>query len=236
MDRPYIVCHILSALNGKISGSFFGTEAAAMMGGEYARLRDEYHAEAWLYGTTTTKEFLGFRKPVLSEQFEAVPKGDYIAKNDAPLYYVSVDTAGEVGWESGTFRKAGRPDAHVIEVVTEQTPKAYLAYLRQHDVSYILAGDTELDCKKAVEKLYRLFGIKTLLICGGGVVNWTFVQQGVVDELSLLLTPAVDATANTPSIFEKSDLLTASSPVEFRLKDVQRLGESGLWLTYLPQR
>lgn len=236
MNRPYIVCHILSALNGKISGSFFGTEAAALMGGEYTRLRDEYHAKAWLYGTTTTKEFLGFRKPVLSEQFKTVPEEDYIAKNDAPLYYVSVDTAGEVGWESGTFRKAGRPDAHVIEVVTERTPKAYLAYLRQHGVSYILAGDTELDCKKAVEKLYRLFGIKTMLICGGGIVNWTFVQQGVVDELSLLLTPAVDAAANTPSIFEKSDLLTASSPVEFRLKDVQRLGESGLWLTYLPQR
>ena len=29
MDRPYIVCHILSALNGKISGSFFGTKAAS---------------------------------------------------------------------------------------------------------------------------------------------------------------------------------------------------------------
>lgn len=28
MDRPYIVCHILSALDGKISGAFMGTEAA----------------------------------------------------------------------------------------------------------------------------------------------------------------------------------------------------------------
>lgn len=25
MDRPYIVCHILSALDGKIAGTFAGT-------------------------------------------------------------------------------------------------------------------------------------------------------------------------------------------------------------------
>lgn len=27
MKRPYVVCHILSALDGKIAGSFFATES-----------------------------------------------------------------------------------------------------------------------------------------------------------------------------------------------------------------
>ena len=58
MNRPYIICHILSALNGKISGSFMGAESNRQMGREYAAIRN-----AWLYGTTTTKEFTdsGFR-------------------------------------------------------------------------------------------------------------------------------------------------------------------------------
>ena len=51
----------------------------------------------------------------------------------------------------------------------------------------------KLDSKIAVEKLYRLFGIGTLLICGGGTVNWTFLQQGVVDELSLVIAPCIYA-------------------------------------------
>ena len=51
-------------------------------------------------------------------------------------------------------------------------------------VSYILAGADRLAGKLAAEKLYRLFGIKTMRICGRGTVNWTFLQQGVVDELS----------------------------------------------------
>ena len=46
MNRPYMICHILSALNGKISGSFMGTESSRFMGGEYARIRTAYQADA----------------------------------------------------------------------------------------------------------------------------------------------------------------------------------------------
>lgn len=172
MNRPYIVCHILSALDGKITGPFMGASAAQAIGGEYARIREEYHADAWLYGTKTTKEFTTFRKPELDEVNAFAPDGDFVAQADAPLYYVSVDTLGEIGWESGTFCKPGRPDAHVIEVLTEKTPLVYRSYLRQKGVSYILAGSDTLDCSIAAEKLYELFGIETVLICGGGTINW----------------------------------------------------------------
>lgn len=235
MNRPYMICHILSAVNGKISGSFMGMPTTCTMSAEYARIREAYQADAWLYGTITTKEFTQYRKPVLKETDAAVPEGDYIADKNASLYYISVDMEGEIGWESGTFRKEGRPDSHVIEILTSQTPMAYRLYLREHGVSYILAGETELDCKIAAEKLYSLFGIEMVLICGGGTINWTFMQQGVVDELSLLLAPAADGTPSTPSIFEKSEYLKSSVPVEFGLKDMEQLGKNGVRLVYLVQ-
>lgn len=64
MGRPYMICHILSALDGKIAGTFMGTEAAQSTGEEYARIRSAYQAEAWVNGTTTTKEFTHDRKPI----------------------------------------------------------------------------------------------------------------------------------------------------------------------------
>lgn len=82
MDRPYIVCHILSALDGKIAGTFTGTKAAQAASEEYASIRSAYQAEAWLYGTTTTKEFTQYRKPVLEPSCGDVPDGDYIAETD----------------------------------------------------------------------------------------------------------------------------------------------------------
>lgn len=231
MERPYTICHILSALDGKITGAFMGTKTAQTVSEEYARIRSEYQADAWLYGTVTTKEFTQRRKPELDSVTE-VPDGDFVAENDAALYYVSVDTQGEIGWESGIFRKAGRPDAHVIEVLTEHTAPAYRAYLRKRGVSYILAGSEMLDSKIVAEKLYRLFGIGTLLICGGGTINWTFLQQGAVDELSLLLAPAADGNPDSVTVFEKSAMLPPSNPAVFQLKNIERLKGDGIRLVY----
>lgn len=231
MNRPYTICHILSALDGKITGAFMGTKTVQEVSREYARIRREYQADAWLYGTVTTKEFTNGRKPELDFTAE-VPDGDFIAENHASLYYVSVDTQGEIGWESGTFCKPGRPDAHVIEVLTEQTPSAYRAYLRERRISYILAGEEMLHSEIAMEKLYRLFGIDILLICGGGTINWTFLQQGVVDELSLVIAPAADGNPNSVTVFEKSDLLPSTAPVEFQLKNVVRVKGDGIHLLY----
>ena len=231
MNRPYTICHILSALDGKITGSFMGTEGARTVSEEYGRIRTEYQADAWLYGTATMKEFSEGREPEL-EAVTEVPDGDFVAEAGAALYCASIDVHGEIGWESGTFRKAGRPDAHVIEVLTEQTPAAYRAYLRKQGVSYILAGAEKLDCKLAAEKLYRLFGIGTLLICGGGTINWTFLQQEAVDELSLLIAPAADGNPDSVSVFEKMAFLPPCDPVTFRLKNIERLKGDGIRLVY----
>ena len=79
MDRPYIICHIVSALDGKIAGAFAGTKAAQFTSEEYVRIRSAYQAEAWLYGTTTTKEFTHYTKPVLEPICRDVPEGDYLS-------------------------------------------------------------------------------------------------------------------------------------------------------------
>ena len=84
---------------------------------------------------------------------------DFVADDHAELYYVSIDTAGEIGWDSGAFNIRGR-DSHVIELLTEATPDEYKAYLREKGVSYVIAGSKELDCRIAMEKLYSLFHIK----------------------------------------------------------------------------
>lgn len=44
MKRPYIICHILSALDGKITGLFMRTKTAKAVSEEYARIRSEYQA------------------------------------------------------------------------------------------------------------------------------------------------------------------------------------------------
>ena len=231
MKRPYFICHILSSLDGRINGPFMEMASTRQLGAEYGRIRTELGADAWLYGTATTKEFTGFRKPQLKETAE-VPEGDFIAYAGAGFYYVSVDTKGEIGWESGIWKASGRPDAHVIEVLTESTLPAYKAYLRRIGVSYMICGKENLDCRTAAEKLAQHFGIEKVLVCGGGMVNWSFLQAGIIDELSLLLSPVTDAGAGQAALFTRIPSLPEGKPVEFELKKAEPLGAGGLYLNY----
>ena len=231
MERPYVICHILSSLDGKITGSFMGTEAVRTLAAEYGKYRTKTDADAWLYGSTTTKEFTDFREPIL-EKVDEVPEGDFVADDSADLYYISVDVEGEIGWESGIFCNKGRTPAHVIEVLTVSTPTAYKAYLRKTGVSYIIAGEERLDCETAMKKLYGLFHIEKVLICGGGIVNWSFLQAGMVDELSLFLASVTDGSLGTASLFTQIPSLAEGKPVELLLREVEKIGDGGLRLNY----
>lgn len=192
MNKPYIACHMMTSLDGKITGPYMNTEAIKAPAQEYERTNNSYQPQAWLCGRVTTDEnFTHYRKPDLDENASAVPEGDHVAVADAPMYYVSVDGSGRLGWESNTLRYKDRPPAHVIEVLTEKASNAYRAFLRKMEISYIVAGKDQLDCQVAVEKLKTLFGIETLMLSGGGFINWSFLQAGVVDELSLVIATPV---------------------------------------------
>jgi riboflavin biosynthesis pyrimidine reductase len=230
MNRPYVICHMLGSLDGKINGPFMAEESTRQLSSQYGKIRKEMQADAWLFGATTTKEFLGYRKPVLKND-TSVPGGDFIADDHAELYYISVDVEGGIGWESGYFDKSGST-SHVIEILTGTTPDSFKAYLRERGVSYIIAGSDALDCRLAMEKLYQLFDIKKVAICGGGQVNWSFLQAGVVDELSLLLAPVTDGSSGSASVFSRFSSDSDTISVEFSLEQVQKIGDNGLHLIY----
>jgi riboflavin biosynthesis pyrimidine reductase len=181
---------MMTALDGKITGPFMETEAAGVVGEEYERINGIYHPQAWLCGRVTTDEnFTFYRKPKLDENAVAVSEGDYVAVKDAKMHYVSVDASGKIGWTSNTLQYADRPAAHIIEVLTERASNAYRALLRKLDISYIIAGKDELDPVLAAEKLKEHFNIQTLMVSGGGFINWSFLQVGLIDELILCIAP-----------------------------------------------
>ena len=79
-----------------------------------------------------------------------------------------------------------------IEVSTKRATNAYCAFLRKNKISYIIAGKEKVDCAIAVEKLKGLFGIETLMVSGGGLINWYFLEADLIDELSIVIAPVAD--------------------------------------------
>ena len=79
---------------------------------------------------------------------------------------------------------------------------AYLAELREDGVSYVFAGPRGDDLPRAMEEIASLFGVKTLLLEGGGRINGAFLKHKLIDEFSTLIHPAVDGVAGTQSIVD----------------------------------
>ncbi|WP_075279324.1 RibD family protein [Thermophilibacter provencensis] len=229
-DRPYVICHVFAGLNGRIDGAYMFDPAAAESRAEYSRMQRELGADAVAYGSVTTRGFVGGGVPAL-DAGASVPDGDFVAPHAERSFYVSIDPAGEITWTGATYRRPGRADAHVIEVLTNEASPAYRAHLREQGVSYVIAGRLALDLPLALRKLRGLFGIERVLVCGGGKTDMAFLAAGVLDELSLVLSPTVSGEPGTASVFDETPPVAEGS-FAFRLADVERLPGDGLHLVY----
>ena len=236
MNRPYIFCHMMTSLDGKIMGEYMETPEGEAAGDVFYNIsfgpNPYYHHQGWLSGRVTTDDnFTFYRKPALDENAPAVPEGDFVAEQ-AGMYYVSVDPSGKLGWESSTLTYVDTT-AHVIEVLTGKVGNAYKAFLRRLGVSYIIAGEEALDYGLALEKLKELFGIETLMLGGGAALNWSFIRAGMCDEVSVVIAAAADGSPTTQTLFMAREGLSDISPVRFSLQSAEVKDGGSVWLRYL---
>lgn len=235
-ERPFVVCHMVSALDGRIDGEYFETQEMKPVLEASNQIREQLNCDTLLYGATTMAEtYAAGYIDTLPDSSEIYPRTDYIAPSEVRSYYVAIDTEGRIRWENKYIEKRGRPKSHVIEVLTEDVPDSYLAYLRSLDISYIFAGEHMLNCELVLQKLAENFEIRRIMLCGGGIVNWTFLQAGLIDELSLVLCPLTDGGKGAAAVFDRSSYLPQGNPAAFILKNVQTLPGDGLWLVYRPK-
>jgi len=192
-----------------------------------------YKHQGWLSGRVTTDDnFTFYEKPELDENAALVPDGDFIANPDAGMYYVSVDPSGKLGWKSCELTYIDT-HAHVLEVLTQKAGNAYKAFLRKLGISYIIAGADSLDYGLVLKKLKELFHIDTLMLGGGGILNWSFIQAGMCDEVSIVIAPVADGSAETPALFAAKNGLAENRPVGFELQSAEVKDGGSVWLRYL---
>lgn len=227
--QPYVICHMLSSIDGKILARNWG----AIPGREqYEITGNQLEGDAWMCGRITMAEgFASDEPPVLPVVTTAIDRTDYIAPHNASSFAIALDAKGKLGWDSNHI-----DEDHIITVLTEQVPDAYLAYLREKEVSYIFGGKDSIDFKHALEKLGSLFPVKRLLLEGGGSINGSMLDAGVIDEFSLLVYPLADGTGGAPTLTDLPAAVKRQPATRLKLEKVQQLEHDILWLRYLVQR
>lgn len=226
--RPVITCHMVMSIDGKVTGEFLYSKKGKQVSETYYDVNRKLKGDAFVCGRVTMESsFTNEFKPDLSVFADTkVPDGDYIAMKHN-YYAVSFDSCGKVGWRDNKIHDEdpGYDNCHIIEVLTEKTPKEMLAYYRKTGVSYIFAGKEKIDIKAALNKLYCIFGIKKLMLEGGSIINGAFLREKVIDELSLIVAPVVAAKNDKP-LFMDSDIN------EFSLVSTENMSDGSIWIRY----
>ena len=230
MNRPYIICHMTTSIDGKVTGEFLSLPESEAAVEAYYEINRKYKADAYACGRVTMEgSFTGGFQPDLTPFSDAkVERTAYIADTEANYFAGAFDRKGRLGWTDSRIHDEdpGYDDAHIINVMCEElVSDAYLAYLKRIGVSYLFAGKTELNLLLAAEKLKALFGIETLLLEGGSVINGAFQREGLVDELSLVVSPVVAGKEDKP-------LFDGSWMEGYHLQEVKQMEKDVICLNY----
>ena len=72
------------------------------------------------------------------------------------------------------------------------------------------------------------------LLSGGGgcVLNWSFLQAGMCDEISIVLAAAADGSPDTPPVFRAAEGISESKALGFTPKEAKAMDGGAVWLRY----
>jgi len=195
--KPHIICLMVSSVDGRTLHSRW--RPTGNSGDVFERIHDTLDGDAWIIGRTTGAEFAkGAAYPATTDQH--LPREPWFVRRDADAYGVVLDAHGKIAWGRGDI--GGDP---IVVVLTEAVSDAHLAGLRSEGVSYIFAGKSDIDLALTVDILARELGIKRLLVEGGGTNNGAFLRAGLIDELHVVICPAIDGAKGAPSVFDSKE-------------------------------
>ena len=228
--KPYVICHMMSSLDGHALTDGWARSFKTNAGDLYEKLAQKFEFDGWICGRVTMQEIAHGKDYQRGLAKTPVPRVHYFAKRNADCYAISIDPHGKVAWTSNEAL-----DSHVVSVVTEAVSDDYLAYLKSINVSYIFGGKTEIDLVQVISTLAAELGTKRLIVEGGPTVSGSFLNAGLVDEVSVLILPLIDGRGEHPASFEiAKDTWTKPAYLTLNSAEIQEGGS--VWLRYSNHR
>jgi riboflavin biosynthesis pyrimidine reductase len=223
--KPYVICHMLSSVDGRILPDRWHPLVEDR--GLYERLHNELGCDAWLVGRVTGQEFASRDTPYPQTTNVSLGRQSWFARKQAGAWAVVLDAGGKIAW--GRSDVGGDP---LLVVLTQAVSDSHLAGLREDGVSYLFAGEREIELAVALETLNQELGIGRLLLEGGGAANGALLQAGLVDELSLLIAPSVEGVPGGPAVFDTHGQPGALDTMGMVLESCLVLESGFVWLRY----
>lgn len=224
MNKPYIVCYMMTSVDGRIDCDMVGRLAGVE---DYYPLLDELGLQSAVSGKITARLELAEPGEFKSESAASAGRETVSKKTDSSNgYNIVADTKGTLLWNSDD--QYDKP--HII-LLSEQVSTEYLSYLDGKNISYVVTGKNHIDLARAAEILKETFGIERLGVVGGPAINTAFLDAGLLDEVIVLIGAGIDGRASFPPVFNRSDN-RKKEPTPLELVDVKKYGSGAVFIRY----
>ena len=222
--RPYIICHMMASLDGRIDCDM--TEQIDDTNHYYEAL-DQLECPSVMEGKITLVKHSalpGFFQG--TQPYKNAGRQVYKAV-EAKGYAIGVDTNGTLLWGDDTTEHFGKP---LVMILSEKASEEYLDYLKSKQISYLTIGQDAIDLKAAMEILHREFGVQRLAVVGGGHINGSMLDLGLIDEVSMMYGYGIDGREGMAAAFDGRPM--NRGPVRLTFKSVTE--QDGIvWMRYL---
>ena len=167
----------------------------------------------------------------LRSKVDAILIGKNTVKKDDPLLTVRyckgknptriiLDSSGTISINSKILQTSNR--VKTIITVSKKIPKKNLQKLEKFPVDVILTGENRVNVKSLLQNLGTK-KIKTILLEGGGSINWEFIKNNLVDEFFITITPYVLGGTDAVSLVQGKGFDMILKSTKLRLISIRRL-------------
>lgn len=205
-SRPHVILSAAMTLDGKIASKKGDSELSSKQDKiRIHKLRSK--VDAILVGSNTVKK----DNPILTVRY---------VKGKNPIRII-LDSKGTISLNSKIVRTSKK--IHTILAVSKKATKKNIIKLKKHSIEVIVTGENHVNIKNLLKKLSKK-KIKTILVEGGGNVNWEFIKEGLVDEIIITVSPYLIGGIDAISLVEGDGFSKIQESPKLKLKKINRFG------------
>jgi len=204
-SKPYVILSAATSIDGKIATrdgySHFSSKQDSV---RLHKLRSK--VDAILVGKNTVL----CDNPMLTVRH---------IKGKNPIRII-LDSKGSISKNSKILQTSNK--IPTIIAVSKIISKSNLEKLQRFPVEVVITGKKSVDIKLLLRKLSNK-KIKTILVEGGGTINWEFIKNNLFDELIVTISPFLIGGNNAVSFIQGKGFGKISKSPKLRLKSTKRL-------------
>lgn len=205
-SRPRVILSAAMSLDGKIATKTGDSKLSSKQDKvRIHKLRSK--VDAILVGSNTVKR----DDPLLTVRY---------VKGKNPLRIV-LDSKATINQKSQIIRTCKK--IPTIIAVSKKASRQNISKLKKHPLEIMVIGENRVNIKSLLKSLSKK-KIKTLLVEGGGTVNWEFIKLGLVDELIVTITPYLIGGQNAITLVEGEGFSHIHKSTKLKLKKICQLG------------